>query len=370
MSDHEYLFPRRQTRRDFLQLAGAAAVACAAGPNLRAAEGKPPVQFGSGRFTYTLDETWGQLPAGMKYGFGCAVVVDSKDRVYVTSRSVNPCVAVFDRDGQLLETWSQDFADKVGYTTDDVAATAHGLYWSKEPDGEFFYFTENKFPVKKGEPPESAASKAGRRVYKTDLQGKILYQIGNVDKETSTSSKFDFVSPTDVAVSANGDIYVVDGYGSQLLHRFDKNFKLIKTIGGPGTEHGKFKTCHGVWVSTLKSEPELYIADRTNGRIEIFSLDLEYKRTLPDFRAPCCFYQHDGHLYIPELGSRVSILDADGKVVARLGDGSDVKPPAERATRPDKFATPHALTVDSRGDLYVVEWLDFGRPRKFRLTPA
>ena len=45
---------------------------------------------------------------------------------------------------------------------------------------------------------ESAASNAGRRVYKTDLQGKILYQIGNVDQETSTAAKFDFVSPTDV----------------------------------------------------------------------------------------------------------------------------------------------------------------------------
>jgi hypothetical protein len=369
MSDHEYLFPRRQSRRDFLQLAGAAAVTFAAGSRVQSAETAPPVKFGSGKFTYTLDEKWGQLPEGMKYGFGCAVVVDSKDRIYVTSRSVNPCVAVFDREGQLLETWSRDFADKVGYSTDDVAATAHGLYWSKEPDGEFFYFTENKFPVPKGAPPESATSNAGRRVYKTDLQGKILYQIGNVEKETSTSAKFDFVSPTDVAVSANGDIYVVDGYGSQLLHRFDKNFKLIKTIGGPGTEHGKFKTCHGVWVNTLKAEPELYIADRANGRIEVFSLDLDYKRTIPDFRAPCCFYQHDGHLYIPELGSRVSILDADDQVVARLGDGNDVKAP-ERSTRPDKFATPHALTVDSRGDLYVVEWLPFGRPRKFRSTPA
>jgi hypothetical protein len=48
----------------------------------------------------------------MNYGFGCGVVVDSKDRVYVTSRSTSPCVAVFDRHGKLLETWSNDFAGK------------------------------------------------------------------------------------------------------------------------------------------------------------------------------------------------------------------------------------------------------------------
>ena len=126
--------------------------------------------------------------------------------------------------------------------------------------------------------------KIGARVYKTDLKGKVLYTLGHVEKESSTSQKFDFVNPTDVAVAANGDIYVVDGYGSQLFHRFDKNFKLIKTIGGPGKEHGKFNTCHGVWVSTLKKEPEIYVADRANNRVEIYSPELEYKRTLPDFR--------------------------------------------------------------------------------------
>jgi len=65
MSDHEYLFPRRQSRRDFLQLAGATAVACAAGSRIEAAGTNAPFQFGSGRFTYTLSKRWGQLPAGM-----------------------------------------------------------------------------------------------------------------------------------------------------------------------------------------------------------------------------------------------------------------------------------------------------------------
>jgi hypothetical protein len=177
------------------------------------------------------------------------------------------------------------------------------------------------------------------------------------------------VNPTDVAIAPNGDIYVVDGYGSQLVHRFDKSFKLIKTIGGPGKENGKFNTCHGVWVSTLKSEPEVYIADRANNRVEVYSLALEYKRTLPNFRLPCCFYQHDGHLYIPELGARVSIIDAEDKVVAQFGDGQGIKA-AEIKNHPDKFATPHAMTVASNGDLYIVEWLDYGRPRKFKHVPV
>ena len=77
----------------------------------------------------------------------------------------------------------------------------------------------------------------------------------------------------------------------------------------------------------------------------------------------------DGRLYVPELGARVSIMDADDNFLAQIGDGKGIDPKTIK-DHPDKFATPHALTVDSRGDLYVIEWLDFGRPRKFRHTPA
>ncbi len=358
MSD--FLFPARLTRRDFVAL-GAAAIATAAAPRLFAADDKPPVRIGSGEWTYTLDEAWGQLPAGMHYGHGCGIAVDSKDRIYVTSRSNSPCVAIFSPDGKLLETWAKDFGDKVGYSTDQIAATAHGIYWSKEADDEFLYFTENVAGGKDGEP------RIGARVYKTDLQGKVLYTIGNVETESATSQKFDWINPTDVAVAANGDIYVVDGYGSQRVSRFDKDFKHIKTIGGRGKEHGQFNTCHGIWISTLGKEPEVYIADRGNGRYEVYSPELEYKRTVSgDFvRNPCCFYQHAGHLYIPDLGSLVTIIDSQDKPVAKLGDGK-----AGDKNAPDRFAAPHALTVDSQGNLYVLEWVPTGRVRKFTHTPS
>src|SRR5712675_1466973 len=123
MRTSEYLFSRRLTRRDFIQLT-ALGTAAATLP-VRGADAKTPVRIGAGAHTYEAVEGWGELPQGMKYGFGCGVAVDSKDRVYVTSRSTNPCVAVFDHDGKLLETWSNDFADAVGYTLDQVKDTAH-----------------------------------------------------------------------------------------------------------------------------------------------------------------------------------------------------------------------------------------------------
>lgn len=362
----EYLFPKRQNRRDFIAL-GAAAAAASAIP-VRA-EASAPTKIGTGKWTYTLDESWGALPAGMSYGLGCGIVVDSKDRVYVTSRSTSPCVAVFGADGKLEETWSQDFGN--GYNPEQVKATAHCLYWSKEPEGEYLYFTENAV---KDDPT------LGKRVYKTDLKGRVLYTIGNVDKEDAAHQKFTWTNPTDVAVAPNGDIYIVDGYGSQIVCRFDKNFKHLKTIGAPSKKeekgvnapHGTFSTCHGVWISTLKDTPEVYIADRANSRYEVYDLDLNYKRTISgDFvRNPCCFYQAQGHLFIPDLGSLVAIIDKDDQCVAKLGDGRGAKKEEFENGNKDKFTTPHALCVDSKGSLYVLEWVPYGRVRKFTHTPA
>jgi DNA-binding beta-propeller fold protein YncE len=369
MHTHDYLFPRRLTRRDFLSTsltAGAAAATLALPEVSPAQETKAPVRLGTGRWTYEAVPSWGKLPAGMKYGHGCGIVVDGQDRIYVTSRSSNPAVAVFDPAGQLLETWGADFADKVGYTPQQVVESAHCIYWSREKDGDFFYFTENA--GKDGKDPAF-----GRRVYKTDLKGKILFEIGNVTKEGSTAQKFEWTNPTDVAVAPNGDIYVVDGYGSQRVTHFDKDFKEIKTIGKRGKGKAEFNTCHGVWVSTLNNEPEVYIADRHNARVQVFDLDLKFKRIVPgETRMPCCFYQHNGHLYIPDLAGVVTIMDPADKAVAHLGDGkmwdgTTDKP--DNQTNPALFATPHALGVDSKGDFYVVEWLPFGRPRKFKHVP-
>src|SRR5678816_2706322 len=142
----EYLFPHRLNRRDFLKMSAASAAALAA-PTLACAEDAAPVKFGSGAWTYTLDSNWGKLPEGMKYGFGCGIAVDSKDRIFVTSRSESPCVAIFDPAGKILETWSQEFPAKVGLEPGQVAQTAHCIYISKEGGNESVSYTHLTLPT-------------------------------------------------------------------------------------------------------------------------------------------------------------------------------------------------------------------------------
>jgi sugar lactone lactonase YvrE len=331
MSEQD-LLKRTLTRREFI--AGAAATVALAGSAF-GAEKKPPITIGEGYYAYELVEGWGVLPEGMKYGWGVGMVADSKDRIYVHSRSPQ-AVAVFDRKGKLLKTWGAEFA-----------GTGHGLYHRKEGHDEFLFFSDH---------PRNL-------VVKTDLDGKVLMRIGDVAEESPTSIKFKFNQPTDLAISPNGDLYVTEGYGGNQVHQFTADGRYKKTIGAPGGGPGQFNCPHGIWVDTRKPEPELYVADRANHRIQVFDLEGHLKRNVEgDVRLPCCFYEFKGKMYVPDLDSRVTILDEHDQALAQLGDGKEVKNDAN-------FIAPHALTVDSKGDLYVIEWLDYARVRKFKHTP-
>jgi hypothetical protein len=71
----------------------------------------------------------------------------------------------------------------------------------------------------------------------------------------------------------------------------------------------------------------------------------------------------------------VTLLDDKGKVLAQLGENPDpelrdrVDVPVE-ARRAGLFNSPHGVAFDSRGNLYVVEWLAPGRLTKLARVPA
>ena len=67
----------------------------------------------------------------------------------------------------------------------------------------------------------------------------------------------------------------------------------------------------------------------------------------------------DNIMYVAELQARVTILDLNGTVLARIGD------PEYRKPEPGKFIGPHGVWVDRHGDLYVSEVLMGQRIQKF-----
>jgi hypothetical protein len=80
-----------------------------------------------------------------------------------------------------------------------------------------------------------------------------------------------------------------------------------------------------------------------------------------DVAAVACDRQDRVHVFNrgehPNLGPRLSIVDREGKLIARLG--GEHGPGLESG----RFIAPHGLAVDSRGDIYVgeVSYTEFAR---------
>lgn len=339
------------TRRSFL--------ATVAGPLILGASDKGGTKrpvTGSGAWKFEMIHDWGELPAGLKYGNTHGVVEDSKGHIYVhhtvhnTSESHDTMV-VFDEKGKFVKSWGKEF--KGG---------AHGLHLAKEGKNEFLYLCDTKRAL----------------VVKTTLTGEEVFTLGYPKQakeyEPGPDGKNRRYSPTNLAVAPNGDIYVGDGYGSNYINQYNSKGEYIRTFGGTGKEAGQLACPHGIFVDTRGKDTVLTVADRTNNRLQHFTLDGKHiaftKAT--EITAPCHFNVRKGKVVIPDLDARVQVLDEKNNVVAVLGDAGDAKEARKLRTQardafvPGKFICPHGACFDHAGNIFVAEWVEVGRVTKLR----
>lgn len=304
--------------------------------------------LGQHRFEYEVLEGWEQLPEGWSFTEVAGVAVDSQDRVYVFCRGEHPLI-VFDKEGRFLNAWGE------------------GLFTI--PHGIFIDHQDRVHLVDCGDHTI--------RIFSND--GQLLQTIGEPGKSSATGFA-ENVSPvqfagepfnkvTNVAVLGDGSMYVADGYGNARVHKFSADGKLEFSWGEPGHDPGQFNLPHGIAVD---SGGTVYVADRENSRIQLFSPQGEYLRSW-DFvnRPDDIFIDEQDNVYVAELGfragarpcvhyrlmteppaghepiARVGIYDPDGKIQCRIG--------GEEEVLPGNFIAPHGLWADSRGDLYVGE---------------
>ncbi|MCL5998238.1 MAG: hypothetical protein M1546_19625 [Chloroflexi bacterium] len=306
------------------------------------------MRIGSGTQTYEWLEDWARIPdtpSGRENGRTHGVVVTAAGNIMVFNQA-DPAVLTFDRDGKLLHTWGNRFSG------------AHGMTLVQEGDAEYLWLTDQ----------------GSREVVKTTLDGQTVMNLERPDLPVYQKANY---SPTWVAVNeerhgGNGDIWVTDGYGSNYVHRYDKTGRYLNSINGEEGKTGPFSCPHGIWIDTRKSQPELYIADRSNHRIQVYDPEGIYKRAFGAdlFTSPDGFVTHGEYLMVPELFARLTILDADDKLVCHLGTNEDVVKEKgwpnlpKEMIHPGKFNSPHGMAADAQGNLYVVEWIVGGRITK------
>jgi sugar lactone lactonase YvrE len=301
---------------------------------------------GQGEHRYELVEGWEQLPRDWHHGDVAGVATDDQDRVYVFNRSEHPLI-VYGRDGAFIKSWGEG-----------VFKRPHGI----TIHAGLVYLADD----------------SDHTVRKFTLEGELLQTLGTLNQPSDTGYKAPslttiargggpFNRPTRLSVAANGDLYVSDGYGNARVHRFSAKGELLQSWGGPGTGPGQFNLPHSVWAH---SDGRVFVCDRENERVQIFSPEGEYLDEWTNMNRPgdLCI-DADGNVYIGEMNwwqghfaltgfqwtenrmARMTVRDLEGNVLSHFGDEVQDQDPCAAA----KFTSPHGICVDSNGDIYVGE---------------
>ena len=261
--------------------------------------------IGAGDFRYEYQPGWAQAPGGMSLQGPSGVAVDSMDRVYVYQRQ-GPPVLVFDRNGHFLEPWER---------RNGVPLDAHHIHVG--PD-DTVYLTDRD----------------AHQILIYDNAGNLLRSLGTRDRAAMQAP---FNHPADVCVAPSGELYVADGYGNSSVHRFSATLDYVGSFGSPGSGPGQFRVPHSVRVS---QDGRVYVADRENHRVQVFTAEGEFQTEWTDFKCPMGVHIDANQVvYVTDQIPRISIFTLDGELLARGRT----------------FEGAHQVYTDSQGSIYGID---------------
>ena len=253
---------------------------------------------------YRLEEGWPQLPAGMEWGGVILVDMDADGNIVVLRRA-EPPILKFDPSGKLLAGMSEG-----------LVVRSHGFDIDHEG---FLWVTDQR----------------GHQVFKLSPEGEVLMTLGQ--KEVAGDGPDTFDGPCDVTVTANGDIFIADRHGNSRVVKFSKDGTFVKAWGMKGAEPGQFDVPHS---TAIDSQGRLFVADRSNNRIQFFSQDGEYLDSWTEFGAPSgIFISDDDTIYVADSGKGIFVGSAKDGSVTTLIEGTAAE----------------GVTVDAVGNVYAAE---------------
>lgn len=325
---------------------------------------------GSGLHQFVWQEPWAK-DEHHEHSQGWAhhgIVVTSTAEV-LTPHVDRPEMLVLDRDGTLLRSWPLDVVSAHGITL--VRDNGVEQLWIADAGSKRVREADGSYPkVGPHNPLRGAAVKYsldGQELLRLPMPGLPVYDEGDY-------------CPTQVAVDearlgGSGDVWVADGYGQNLVHRFDRSGRYLDTIDGTDGA-GQFNQPHAICIDRRGMYHELLVADRQNRRVQVYDMDGRYLRCFGEdyLVSPSAFASWGSDLVIAELDGRLTIVGPDGRLVRYLGETRDgrarpgwpnavdaesgvVSPPLSAG----RFNSPHGLAVDADLNLYVTEWLVGGR---------
>ena len=259
--------------------------------------------------------TFGSPPGGGAWsGDTISVAADGQGSILALRRA-DPPVLVFDRNGELLDSWG----DGLFPNNHSIDVDHEGTVWITD--------------------------RTNNMVHKFTMDGRPLMSLGTKGVTGDKDSTDAFDGPGDVAVAPNGDIFVLDG-NARIVH-FSRDGSFVKIIGGvEGTGPGEFSGAHAL---ALDGAGRLLVVDRQeeahNPRIQIFDQNgrfiEEWPRITGLLHPSGITVGADGTVYISESDDANITIVRDGEVVEWIA-GLE--------------ARPHNIVWDAgTGDLYLAD---------------
>ncbi len=185
------------------------------------------------------------------------------------------------------------------------------------------------------------------RVMVFDADGNELARFGSLGERPGQ-----FRLPTDIAIDADGFIYVGEYGGNDRISKFTPAFEYVLSFPGPASGEAALSPPSGL---AFDDEQTLWVADTCNHRVCRFDRDGKLLLTFGAFgREPGRLsYPHDvvvlsnGTLLVTEYGNnRLQRFDRQGKPLGTWG---------QAGREPGELNSPWELDVSKDGRVYVVD---------------
>ncbi|HET9267398.1 MAG TPA: hypothetical protein VFO31_04515 [Vicinamibacterales bacterium] len=312
---------------------------------------------------FEVDRSWPTVPPGMKMGDASSMAVDAQDRVWLLHRprtlkpedapNAAPPVVVFDTAGKVVKSWGGDGA---GY---QWPQREHGIHID---DQGFVWIGGNYCPAD----AQAKVQASDDQLLKFTQEGKFVLQIGRAGASKGNADRGNLHRPADQWVNPRTrELFVADGYGNHRVIVFDAGTGQFKRMWGgfgrapadndscavpppqPVTGDGppQFSIVHAIRVA---NDGTVYVADRENRRVQMFSSDGKFLKQL--VKADTTFARD------------LALSPGADQPFLYVGNGDDIQIVNRKTLEiagaikvPGMIGGGHHLATDSKGNLYIAQ---------------